>query len=93
MIILQVQDYRLLQDKAQSNYKDHELKAVTWNKRHEVCRITRSVPNYTCIFLDFVCGFSSYVKGLLKTKQCNAVSVLFPRICEMALSLYDSHPS
>ena len=30
-IILQVQDYRLLWDKAQSDYKDHELKAVTWN--------------------------------------------------------------
>ena len=31
MIILQVQDYRLLWDKAQSDYKDHDLKAVTWN--------------------------------------------------------------
>ena len=30
----------------------------------EVCRITRSVPNYTCIFLDFVREFVSYVKGL-----------------------------
>ena len=30
-IILQVQDYRLLWYKAQSNYKDHNLKAVTWN--------------------------------------------------------------
>ena len=40
----------------------------------KVCRITRSVPNYyTCIFLDFVRRFSSYVKGLLKTKQYNSV--------------------
>ena len=31
MIILQVKDYRLLQDKAQSENKDHILKAVTWN--------------------------------------------------------------
>ena len=31
MIILQVQDYRLSLDKAQSDYKDHDLKAVTWN--------------------------------------------------------------
>ena len=25
------QDYRLVWDKAQSDYKDHNLKAVTWN--------------------------------------------------------------
>ena len=31
-IILQVQDNRLLWDKAQSIYKDHQRKAVTWNK-------------------------------------------------------------
>ena len=39
----------------------------------EVCRITRSVPNYTCSFLDFVCQFGSYVKGLPKTKRKNLV--------------------
>ena len=64
-IILQVQDYRLLWDKAQSDYKDHDLKAVSDMEQYqEVCRITGSVPNHTCIFLEFVCGFSSYVKGL-----------------------------
>ena len=32
-IILQVQNYnyRLLWDKAQSDYKEHDLKEVTWN--------------------------------------------------------------
>ena len=39
-----------------------------------VCIITRSVPNYTCIFLDFVHGFGSYVKGMPKTKRCNSVA-------------------
>ena len=31
-IILQVQEYRLLWDKAQGDDKDHDLKEVTWNK-------------------------------------------------------------
>ena len=39
----------------------------------EVCRISRSVPNYTCIFLDFVCQLGSYVKGLPKMKRKNLV--------------------
>ena len=46
--------------------------------------------NYTGIFLDFVHGFGSYVKGLPKTKQCNSVtitvSVRIWRICETALT-------
>ena len=54
----------------------------------EDCRITRSVPNYTCIFLDFVRGFDTYMKDMPKTKQCNSdvvmVSVLFRCICETA---------
>ena len=52
------------------------------------------MPNYTCIFLDFVRGFCSYVKGLLKTKHFNSVLVSvevwywidFGVICEMAYS-------
>ena len=32
-------------------------------------------PNHTGIFLDFVHGFGSYVKGLPKTKRCNSVAV------------------
>ena len=32
-------------------------------------------PNYTSIFLDFVHGFGSYMKGLPKTKRCNSVAV------------------
>ena len=31
--------------------------------------------NYTGIFLDFVHEFSSYVKGLPKTKRCNSVAI------------------
>ena len=45
--------------------------------------------NYTGIFLDFVHGFGSYVKGLPKTKRCNSVavtvSVRIRCICETAL--------
>ena len=51
----------------------------------EVCRITRFVSNYTCIFFDFVRGFASYVKGLPKTNGCNSVSVRIRFLCEMAL--------
>ena len=32
-------------------------------------------PYYAGIFLDFVHGFGSYVKGLPKTKRCNSVAV------------------
>ena len=32
-------------------------------------------PKYTGIFLDFVHGFGSYVKGLPKTKRCDFVAV------------------
>ena len=46
-------------------------------------------PNYANIFLDFVHGFGSYVKGLPKTKRCNSVavkvSVWIRCICETAL--------
>ena len=51
-------------------------------------------PNYTGIFLDFIHGFGSYVKGLPKTKQCNSVavtvSVRIRCICETALILTDA---
>ena len=43
----------------------------------EVCRITMSAPNYTCIFLDFFHGFGSYVKGLPKMKQSKSVFFFF----------------
>ena len=46
-------------------------------------------PKYTGIFLHFVHGFGSYVKGLPKTKRCNSVavtvSVRIRCICETAL--------
>ena len=51
-------------------------------------------PNYTGIFLDFVHGFGSYVKALLKTKRCNSVavtvSVRIRCICETALKVRNS---
>ena len=47
-------------------------------------------PKYTGIFLHFVHGFGSYVKGLPKTKRCNSVavtvSVRIRCICETALN-------
>ena len=70
-------DYRLLWDNTKSDFKDHELNAVTWT----ICNVKvillfeRESPNYTGIFLDFVHGFGSYVKGLPKTKRCNSVAV------------------
>ena len=44
--------------------------------------------NYTGIFLNFVHGFGSYVKGLPKTIRCNSVvvMVLVRCICETALT-------
>ena len=86
-------DYRLLWDKAQSDYKDHEFKAVTCNNcivKIFLLSEREISPNYTGIFLDFVHGFGSYVKGLPKTKQCNSVavtvSVRIRCICETALN-------
>ena len=50
-------------------------------------------PKYTDIFLHFVHGFGSYVKGLPKTKRCNSVavtvSVPIRCICETALKGLD----
>ena len=49
----------------------------------------REISPNTDIFLDFVHGFGSYVKGLPKTKRCNSVavsvSVRIRCICETAL--------
>ena len=71
-------DYRILWDNTQSGQKDHKLNAVTW----KICIVMvfllseREIsPNYTGIFLHFVHGFGSYVKGLPKTKRCNSVAV------------------
>ena len=65
-------DYRLLWDKAQSDKKGSDMEQYL-----EVCRITRSVPNYTYIFIDFVHRIGSYVKVLAKTKPCKLVSFRF----------------
>ena len=69
-------DYRLLWVNTQTDYKDHEPNAVAW--KIWICNVfllyEREIsPNYAGIFLDFVHGFGSYVKGLPKTKRCNSV--------------------
>ena len=64
-------EYSLLWDKTQSDYKDQELKAVAWSNLY--CKgisAEREISqNYTRIFLNFVHGFGSYVKGLPKNKR------------------------
>ena len=57
-IILQVQDYKLSWDKAQSDYKDHKLKAVTWNnirksvKLPGMCQIIHAFLNVNRLILE-----------------------------------------
>ena len=87
-IILQVQDYRLQIFVGQSpeRLKRPQPKGSDMEQYQEVCRITRSVPNYTCVFLDFLRGFSSYVKGLPKWNDAIRFWFQFLCICEMALT-------
>ena len=47
-------------------------------------------PNYTIIFLDFVHGFGSYVKGLPKTIRCNSVAVTVS--VQFGFSVYVKQP-
>ena len=79
----------------QSDYKDHEFKAVTWNNLY--CKVfllsEREIsPNYTRIFLDFVHGFGSYVKGLPKTKRCNSVAVTVSVRFRFGFGVYVKQP-
>ena len=60
MINLQVQDYTGTKPRAIIKTTVTQTKGSDMEQFQEVCRITRSVPNYTCIFLDFVFGFRSY---------------------------------
>ena len=54
----------------------------------EVCRITKSVPNYTCIFLDFVICEKSAKNEKMQFGFClDLVLVRFQCFCEMALTL------
>ena len=76
--------------------KTTNLTAVRWNNLY--CKGISAMmlsereisPNYTGIFLDFVLGFRSYVKGLPKTKRYNSVavtvSVRIRCICETAFN-------
>ena len=70
-------DYRLLWDKPRPTIKT--TNSMQWHGT--VCILNvfllseRESPNYADIFLDFVHGFGSYVKGLPKTKRCNSVAV------------------
>ena len=49
-------------------------------------------PNYTDIFLDFVHGFGSYVKGLPKTKRCNSVAVTVSVWLRFGFGVYVKQP-
>ena len=49
-------------------------------------------PNYTGIFLDFVHGFGSYVKGLPKTKRCNSVVVTVSVRFRFGFGIYVKRP-
>ena len=49
-------------------------------------------PNYTVIFLDFVHGFGSYVKGLPKTKRCNSVAVTVSVRFRFGFGVYVKQP-
>ena len=49
-------------------------------------------PNYAGIFLDFVHGFGSYVKGLPKTKRCNSVAVTVSVRFRFGFGVYVKQP-
>ena len=49
-------------------------------------------PKYTGIFLHFVHGFGSYVKGLPKTKQCNSVAVTVSVRFRFGFGVYVKQP-
>ena len=49
-------------------------------------------PNYVGIFLDFVHGFGSYVKGLPKTKRCNSVAVTVSVRFRFGFGVYVKQP-
>ena len=66
-------DYRFLWGNTQADYKD----LMQWHRTICILNVfllsEREIsPNYAGIFLDFVHGFGSYVKGLPKTKRCNS---------------------
>ena len=50
-------------------------------------------PKYTGIFLHFVHGFGSYVKGLPKTKRCNSVAVTVSVRFRFGFGVYVKQPS
>ena len=87
-------DYIILWDNTQSDYKDHELNAVTCICIVKVFLLSeREIsPNYTGIFLYFVHGFGSYVKGLPKTKRCNSVAVTVSVRFRFGFGVYVKQP-
>ena len=50
-------------------------------------------PKYTGIFLHFVHGFGSFVKGLPKTKRCNSVAVTVSVRFRFGIGVYVKRPS
>ena len=51
-----------------------------------------SSPKYTGIFLHFVHGFGSYVKGLPKTKRCNLAAVTVSVRFRFGFGVYVKQP-
>ena len=49
-------------------------------------------PKYTGIFLHFVHGFGSYMKGLSKTKPCNLVAVTVSVRFRFGFGVYVKQP-
>ena len=86
-------DYIILWDNTQSDYKDHELNAVARNNLYCKGISEREIsPKYTGIFLHFVHGFGSYVKGLPKTKRCNSVAVTVSVRFRFGFGVYVKRP-
>ena len=88
-------DNRILCDNTQSDYKDHQLDAMTWNNLY--CNGISAFwegnsPNYTGMFLYFVHGFGSYVKGLPKTKRYNSVAVTVSLRFRFGFGVYVKQP-
>ena len=87
--------YRLFWDNTKSDYKDHKLNAVIWNNcivKVFLLSEWEISPNYTGIFLDFVHGFGSYVKGLPKTKRYNSVAVTLSDRFRFGFGVYVKQP-
>ena len=70
---------------------------MQWHEKNCVVKVfllsEREIsPKYTGIFLHFVHGFGSYVKGLPKTKRCNSVAVTVSVRFRFGFGVYVKQP-